>query len=179
MDAVAWADFQEKVTFVFTLFGPFAVWFAGKFIYNRWEKKKKDIELNDAETQNKKKEAELLVLYEDMVRRASVDVRKASDEAINQSDRWQKIEADWTERLRKLDTRITDQNKDIAVLRSENAHLIENVNQLQQDKIRMGNENVRLQEEKLILVAEVASLKSRVEHLEKALQESNNSNIGE
>lgn len=175
MVGMDWTHIQEILSFLVTLFGPFGIWFAGKFIFNRWEKRNKAAESDTAEAKAKQAEADLVLVYEGLVRRTQEDMRKASDEAISKTARWQQIESEWNERLRKMDDRITDQNKDIAVLRSENAHLIANVSQLQQEKIQIANDNKVLQQEKLQLVTEVANLRARVDILEKELQEKSKS----
>lgn len=180
MDPITWADFQEKLSFLATFLSPFILWFSGKFLLNKWEKRNREAEVDKAEADADKaeadakaadvitqqKKADLVVIYEGIVRRAS-------EEAITKSDRWVKIENGWNERFRIVDNQIVEQNKELAVIRSQNAQLTESVNQLKQEKIRMENDIKLLQQERVLLVEENANLKARVGILEKELKDNN------
>lgn len=137
-------EVQEKIAFYFTLFSPFAIWFAGKFIYNKWEKRKLEAQIDLDENVAKQKEADLLVIYEGMVRRASEDV-------ITKSDRLRKMEEEWNERFSKLEEIIENEKKEIVLLRCENEKLKIEVEELQKNKIKSDKENKNLKDRVLIL----------------------------
>jgi uncharacterized coiled-coil protein SlyX len=99
--------------------------------------------------------------------------RRASEDAITKSDRWRLMELAWSERFDKLESRISEQNKQITALQSDNAYLTLSVNSLQQEKIRMSNDIATLQKEKTLLVDENVNLKNRVALLEKTLKDIN------
>lgn len=138
-------DIKETIAFLGTLFGPFLVWFSGKFLYNKWEKRKLDAAAESDEITNKQKEAELVVMYEGMARRAAED-------AMLKSDRWQKLELFFAEKIKELESKIQEQDLKLK----------------QQDSIilRMGSQITTLEAEKNTLTCENLNLKARVAFLE-------------
>lgn len=137
MDSAWWESVKETLIFLSSMLSPFLLWFSGKFIYNKWEKKKLLAQSIIDENEAKKKEAELVVIYEGMARRSAEDV-------IDKSERIKKLEIEYDARLVKMEEEINS-------LKSENSFLKDQIAVLQENKILINKENENLQRRVAIL----------------------------
>lgn len=151
MEPSTWADIKEIVLYLLNLIGPFAVFLAGKFILNKWEKKQKILELKRLETQTeidetikKEKEADILLVYDGLARRAAEDV-------ITKSDRLRVLEGEWNSKFDKMEKQIGGLNQEVGQLRGENAGLKNQILLLNQKNQALETENTDLKERVRIL----------------------------
>jgi len=165
-DPLVWADIKEKINFFAPMLTPLLLWFSGKFLLDKWDKRKKDIEIKRMENQadlddtlQKQKEADLLLIYEGMIKRAS-------DEAITKSDRWRKIEDEWSTRFDKLEVRVSDQNKELSGLRLENSNMSSEISLLKEKIADQTKEIAVLRSENICLNLEISTLKASKVSLE-------------
>jgi len=145
-------EIKETIAFLATLFGPFLVWFSGKFLYNKWEKRKLEASAISDEIEAKQKEADLAVVYEGMARRAAEDV-------VAKSDKWQRLEVTFLEKIRELEIKISEQDCQIRNQESTIA--------------RMSAQITTLEAEKNTLTCENTNLKARVAFLENEMNSRN------
>jgi len=134
-------DIQETIRFVGTLLGPFFVWFSGKFLYNKWEKRKLEASAVADEVIAKQKEAELITMYEDIARRAAED-------SINKSDRWAKLEIVFSEKIQTLEKKVVEQDATISLMRTQ-------ILILESEKNTLTCENVNLKQRVAFLESEM------------------------